>query len=386
MQTYFADLHIHIGRTNTGRPVKITGSKSLTVANILYDAQHVKGMDMIGVIDSHVPEVLDELEVMVDKGELSELEQGGLSYGELTLILGSEIEVNDESTQGPIHVLCFMPTLQTMRIFSKWLGERITNNTLSTQRLYESGKVLQQKVRELGGLFIPAHIFTPHKSLYGSGVKFSLAEVFDPDLIDAVELGLSSNTEMADSLKELHRYSFLTNSDAHSTQKIGREYQILQLESPTFTELWLALHNNHDRKVIKNFGLDPKLGKYHETACERCGHRSQATEECSQCGSLHFVKGVRNRIDELTDGVINNNRPPYIHQIPLEFIPKLGPKTLQKLRDQFGTEMNIIHRISQRELEGVVSPKMAEMIIKARKGTLSLESGGAGKYGKVSSE
>lgn len=69
------------------------------------------------------------------------------------------------------------------------------------------------------GLFIPAHVFTPFKSLYGKGVKTSLLEVFNPDLIDGVELGLSSDTSMADTIHELQPYTFLTNSDAHSLEK-----------------------------------------------------------------------------------------------------------------------------------------------------------------------
>ncbi len=64
---YYADLHIHIGRTASGRPVKITGARTLTLENILHEAAEVKGIDLVGVIDSHVPEVLDELERAMEK-------------------------------------------------------------------------------------------------------------------------------------------------------------------------------------------------------------------------------------------------------------------------------------------------------------------------------
>ena len=71
---------------------------------------------------------------------------------------------------------------------------------------------LQQKVKELSGISEPPNVFTPYKSLYGRGVTQSLTEVFDETLIDAIELGLSSNTDMADQIKELHEYTFVTNS------------------------------------------------------------------------------------------------------------------------------------------------------------------------------
>src|SRR5690625_4737459 len=116
------------------------------------------------------------------------------------------------------------------------------NVTLSSQRYYGSVKELQYKVKELGGIFIPAHVFTPFKSLYGRGVKKSLREVLDPDLIDAVELGLSSDTFMADQISELHEFTFVTNSDAHSLGKIAREYQQIKMKEASFKELEWALH------------------------------------------------------------------------------------------------------------------------------------------------
>ena len=144
------------------------------------------------------------------------------------------------------------------------------NIHLSSQRIYVSGKELQQKVKELNGLFIPAHVFTPFKSLYGKGVKHSLTEVLNPEYIDGIELGLSSDTYMADGIAELHSYTFLSNSDAHSLGKIAREYQTIAMNEPTFTELKKALSHEDGRGIVANFGLDPLLGKYHQTVCEKC--------------------------------------------------------------------------------------------------------------------
>lgn len=388
MQNYYVDLHIHIGRTATGKPVKITGAKSLTIENILVEATEIKGMDMIGVIDCHVPEVLDELSFLINKGEVFEWDEGGLRFQNVTLILGAEIEIYDDNCKGPIHVLAFMPTIERMREFSVWLSGRQKNITLSSQRIYETGLNLQRKVKELGGLFIPAHVFTPHKSLYGKGVNSSLNEVFNPTMIDAIELGLSSNTEMADQISELHSFTFITNSDAHSLPKIAREYQIIAMENPTFTELEKALHKEEGRGVIANYGLDPVLGKYHRTTCEKCFHliNDFLVEACPNCDHKGIVKGVYDRLQELKDTEEENpNRPPYIHQVPLEFIPGLGSKTLHKLRDYFKTEMAIIHEAPEDALLSVVKKPIAETILKARSGQLSIHAGGGGKYGKVKS-
>src|SRR5690606_13109537 len=117
-----------------------------------------------------------EMEDHLEGGEMIEHAQGGLLYHNLTVILGSELEIYDENCQGPVHVLCFLPTVEKMKLFSAWLSRHVKNIHLSSQRTYVSGRGLQEKVKELGGIFIPAHVFTPFKSLFGKGVKKSLTE------------------------------------------------------------------------------------------------------------------------------------------------------------------------------------------------------------------
>ncbi|MBD7964628.1 endonuclease Q family protein [Fictibacillus norfolkensis] len=378
-------MHIHIGASRTGKAIKITGSRSLTLRNILRVAKHVKGMDIIGIIDCHSPEVLRELKELKQEGFLRELEEGGLSINGLTLIPGAEIEMNDEHCKGPIHVLVYMPSIAAMENLSLWLSSRMKNIHLSSQRMYGSALELQKFVKNSGGLFIPAHIFTPFKSLYGKGVATSLSEVLDPTLIDGVELGLSSNTEMASRLEELSSFTFLTNSDAHSLEKIAREYQMLSLKEPTFKEFKMALQGKKGREIIANYGLNPYLGKYYNSVCETCLEVYLLdSKKCDKCGSKKFVKGVNDRINELQGTRTSKvNRPPYIHQIPLEFIPGLGPKSLMKLREAIGTDMDIIHSSTENQLKEIVKPAIAEQILSARNGDLSVQKGGGGTYGRV---
>lgn len=387
MRHFYADLHIHIGRTASGKPVKITGSKTLTLHNILHYASNQKGLDLIGVIDCHSPEILYELEVLVNRGEMVELAEGGLRYEQTTLILGSEIEIYDTYCHGPIHVLAFFPTIEKMKAFSHWMSRHVKNITLSSQRIYVDGRMLQQKVYEHDGLFVPAHVFTPFKSLYGKGVKASLTEVFDPNLIDAIELGLSSDTHMVSHIKEIQQYSFLSNSDAHSLGKMAREYVTLALNDANFNEFKMALRNQAERKISANYGLNPLLGKYYETVCADCGqHIADNINVCTNCNSAKLIKGVATRIQELSDveaPIVL--RPPYIHQVPLDFIPGLGAKMFERLLQAFGTEMNILHHVSKEQLMEVVPEKLAQLIDLARNGQLSFTHGGGGKYGKVDS-
>ncbi|ASB88608.1 TIGR00375 family protein [Bacillus sonorensis] len=385
MKEIFADMHIHIGRTESGRPVKITAARTLTLDEILIEASEHKGMGLIGIIDCHSPEVLAEIEKGVSAGRYTELDDGGIQYKETVLLCGAELEIYDDRCRGPIHVLAFMPTIEKMKEFSEWLSQRVTNIHLSSQRIYETGVGLQQKVKALGGLFIPAHIFTPHKSLYGKGVKSSLKEVFDERLIDAVELGLSSDTHMASHVSELNAYAFLTNSDAHSLGKIGREYNKLLMKHASFTEFSLALKGEAGRKIAANYGMNPQLGKYYQTACEKCGSLKEAHDAtCTSCGSTKFTKGVSTRLEELYDQDESPvKRPPYVHQVPLQMIPGIGPKTIQKLKRAFGTEMNILHHVKREELRDTLRPETAELVIKARTGEMQLQAGGGGTYGKV---
>ncbi|WP_085523475.1 endonuclease Q family protein [Tuberibacillus sp. Marseille-P3662] len=388
MKHYYSDLHIHLGRTPSGRPVKITGSDSLTIDNILTEAFYRKGMDIVGVIDCHVPEILEHLKSMASDGAVDELADGGVQYQGLTLMLGTEIEVYDHHCHGPAHVLAFFPYIHKIEQFSQWLAQHVTNITLSTQRYFGTIQALQTKIHDLDGLFIPAHIFTPFKSAYGVAVKRSLGEIFDLDQIDAVELGLSADTGMADQIPELHQFTFLTNSDAHSTPKIAREYQTFAMEAPTFSEFRRVLKKQGNRNVVANYGLNPRLGKYHKTCCAICFHQIRDdVRVCPYCGSQRIITGVSNRLQELkSEHGKSPERPPYIHQVPLEFIPKVGPKTLTKLITAFGSEMNVMHEVSTAELQDVVGRQVANLIVKGRDGSLAFETGGAGRYGRVKDE
>jgi len=391
MNTYFMDFHVHIGRSNSGAPVKITASRDLTFANIAQECKHRKGIDIVGIVDCASPEVIDDISQLINSGEMKPLKEGGLIYQDkVTIILGSEIETK-EANGGLSHQIAFFPYFEDVKEFSKTLSHLVTNVSLSSQNCKISAQEFFKIINRIGGILIPAHVFTPHKSVYGKCVK-RLKEMFSRATlkkIPAIELGLSADTEIADHLKELCEYTFLTNSDAHSLPKIGREYNIIELEKANFKEILLALQRKEGRRIIANYGLDPKLGRYHRTFCEVCNYIATSNPpvyKCEKCGSDKIVKGVFDRIVEIGDyqqSISPSHRPPYYHQVPLEFVPGVGKKTLNKLFNYFGTEMNILHKASYQEISQVVGFEIAKNIILARKGLLKLSPGGGGKYGKV---
>ena len=388
LKEFYADLHIHIGRTTSGQAVKISGSKDLTFANIAKEAAGRKGMDLIGIIDCHSPEVQKDIIDCLESGEMTELPGGGIAYRGTTILLGSEIEIYEEG-KGAAHLLAYFPDLAVMSHFTGWMAGHMKNVNLSSQRIYVTARKLQEEIYARGGIMIPAHVFTPHKGIYGN-VAPRMSDVLDLDMVSGVELGLSADSEMAGLISELDRFTFVTNSDAHSLGKIGREYNRIRLAEPSFREFAMALDQSEGRRVTANFGLNPRLGKYHRTYCLGCSRildgEKAMTGACPHCGSLKKVQGVLDRILDIADRkqpVQPDGRPNYHYQVPLEFIPGLGKATMKKLLERFGTEMAILHRASEEELAGTVGETMARQIVMARNGTLSLSAGGGGTYGKV---
>ncbi len=402
MKQFFADLHVHIGRAK-GQPVKITAARTLTVANILEECIVRKGIDIVGIVDASSPHVQHDLDLLIESGHLRQLEEGGLCYKNLvTLILGGEVETTDwvRGQEGvkarSAHCLCYFPFLDNIKKFTQELSVpgRVKNPGLSSQKANLTMQGLWEISDSLGGIMIPAHAFTPHKGVYGSCVR-SISEILSPrawESVPAIELGLSSDSFYADLISELSEKSFVSNSDAHSLPKIGREYNIIMMEEPNFKEMVMALRRVEGRAVIGNFGFDPKLGKYHRTYCEECHFTVDKTPPifaCSKCGTKadgrKVIMGVLDRIYQIRDNCTPtqpDHRPEYRHQIPLMNLPGIGKRTMDKLLEQH-TEMQILHQLNKQQLVGIVGGKTADIIIRAREGKLKVEAGGGGHYGRV---
>ena len=397
MEEIFADLHVHIGRSESGKPIKITAARSLNFANIARECADRKGINVVGVIDCASPYVIEDIENFLKTGEAYEIEDGGIIYKDkVCILLGSEVETSEVSRNGKCgaaHNVCFFPHLSDIKAFSEEMRHHIKNITLSTQRSNVSGYELIDIVEKYNGILIPAHCFTPFKSYYGNCVD-RMKDIFKEKFnkIFAIELGLSADTYLADMISELEDKTFVTNSDAHSLPKIAREYNKMLVKDISFKEIVKALKGEDGRKVICNYGLDPKLGKYHRTFCDNCNQvieTKEPVEICPYCGSDKVTFGVFDRIELIKDKKVSKSpkqRPPYIYQVPLTFIPGLGAKTIDKLLNQFGTEMTILHNLSKDDIEAVVGEKVASEVIASREGKMRIQAGGGGNYGKVSVE
>lgn len=374
--------------------MKITASRKLTFASIIEECSYRKGIDIVGIVDCAAPGVIADIERLVDEGELYPLDDGGLIHRDRVVVIpGAEIECVEDNG-GVSHHIGYFPSLGRLKEFSQIMKKYIKNMELSSQSCGVPARELFEVINATGGVFVPAHAFTPHKSVYGK-VTERLHTIFSDDQFDriaALELGLSADTDIADRIGELSDKSFLSNSDAHSRGRIAREYNILEMEAATFREIVLAWRNIQGRRIIANFGLDPRLGRYHRSYCHACNSLCAGEPPvlcCEKCSDRagKFVPGVLDRVVQIRDFVEPQHpewRPPYFYQIPLEFVQGLNKNILDRLIEHFGSEMAVLHRADRQELKMVVGWQIASDILCAREGKLTLSSGGGGKYGHVS--
>lgn len=384
MRQYCADLHVHIGRAQ-GFPVKITASEKLTLAAILEDGVRDKGLQIVGVVDCGSPLVLRDIKQMIDQGRLAPTRNGDLITEQgVMLLLGVEVE----SREG-VHFIAYLPDLSAVETWQKVMQRKVTNPNLSTQRsLLAATEVIDATVG-MGGIFVVAHAFTPHRGAYGCWVP-RLSEGLGRRMsqVKALELGLSSDTDMADMIKEARQYSFLSNSDAHSLANLGREYNLIRMANLSFAEFRMALAGENGRRIMANYGMHPHLGKYHRSFCPQCeklAPEQEATFNCDICGQ-RMIPGVWDRILAIRDYEEPHHpmgRPPYYYRLPLHFIPGLGPKTYGRLRQAFGSEIEIMERADLERMKRVIKPGVVHYIEKMRNNELEIIPGGGGYYGRV---
>ncbi len=200
-----------------------------------------------------------------------------------------------------------------------------------------------------------------------------------------MNFGLSADTEYADRIRELANKKFLTNSDAHSLPKIAREYNTFEMENISFESFKKALGYEEEKSkskteklnyIVCNNGMYSRLGKYNKTYCDICECVSEIKDgKCKKCGSKKIVKGVEDRVLEIADGksVSPKDRPQYMYKIPLEYIPKLGKKTKERMLEFYGTEMNILNKVSIENIEENFGKQIAKNIEIARNGNITIE-------------
>lgn len=433
-----ADLHLH---SRYSRAV----SQQMEPQTIAQWAAK-KGIDLVATGDWTHPLWLKELESQleeVEKGIYKLKSQFPISnfQKEPKFILSTEI--SSIYSQGGklrrIHNLVLAPSFTTVYKINKELKRRGCNLMsdgrpiigLSSKQLAELVWSCDEDV-----LIIPAHIWTPWFSMFGSKSGFdSIEECYGEfaKKIYAIETGLSSDPVMNWRIKELDNRSIVSFSDAHSPPKIGREATVFQKknlelrtknlgnrgESFSFQDLAGAIKQDKDSdwEIAYTIEFYPQEGKYHYSGHRNCGVRYSPEETkrkgttCPVCGRP-LTLGVMHRVEELASypalepikkenevGLVgyyhpvNKIRPPYVMLVPLmEILAEsfgIGV-TSQKVKIEYDNltknlapEFKILTQTKLEEIEHFGGEKIAEAIKKVRKGDIIVEPGFDGVFGKV---
>jgi uncharacterized protein (TIGR00375 family) len=250
-------------------------------------------------------------------------------------------------------------------------------------------------------LLVPAHAWTPHFSIFGAASGFdSIEECFDElsPHIHAIETGLSSDPAMNWRLSALDSITLLSNSDAHSPSKIGREANIFDTEISYPSMLDAIRTRKGFAGTIEFF---PEEGKYHNDGHRNCGVSLPPDETvrhnflCPVCGKKITI-GVMHRVQKLADraeGFRPAGSPPYRSIIPLaEIISEAlnvgaGSKSVNTLYfsmiEKLGNEFRILLDTPLDDIEKASHPLLSEAISKMRSGNVTVTPGYDGEFGKI---
>jgi len=317
----------------------------------------------------------------------------------MRFILSTEIEDVHR-----VHQLVYFPSLSAVESFKEHVRPFSKNlETDGRPNIALGGLELAQLAKDVEALIGPAHAFTPWTSLYAYHDSLESCYGDLASYVSFVELGLSADTSYADTIDELHRLTFLTNSDSHSPHpvRLAREFTRFSVGEPTFDELRKAILRVGGNKPVLNVGLPPQEGKYNESACISC-YTHYTLEEAERrrwkcrCGK-RIKKGVRDRIAQIAtrkEPLHPEHRPPYLHLIPLaEIITKaVGQHTpfsqtvskrWEELITEFGNEISVLVDGDMDRIRKVTSPAIADAIQLFREHKVIIIPGGGGQYGSI---
>ena len=371
-----ADFHIH-------SCFSMASSKDMLIKNIAPKSKQ-KGLQLVGTGDAFHPGWLDIVQESTTYSGDGIYTADGVDF-----VLTTEVEAKHR-----IHHVIIIPDIDIAREMSDKLLSK--NKTIDGRPKTDlDGAELLDLAHEYDCLIGPAHAFTPWTGMYKYYDSIYDCYGSKPDF---VELGLSADTYMADTIDELKDFVFLSNSDAHSPwpHRLGREFNQIELADLSYSSIKKAFKN---RDIKANYGLVPNLGKYHMTACTKCYKlvdpeiAKQNRMKCS-CGGT-IKKGVDFRISEIADFKKPKHpsfRPKYVHLMPLaEIISSVHSKGVttktvqriwQKLIDSFGSEIDVLINAPLADIDSLDS-KTSCGIKNFRNNTVEIIPGGGGKYGEI---
>jgi len=247
---------------------------------------------------------------------------------------------------------------------------------------------------------IPAHIWTPHFSLFGAFSGFDRLEDCFGDLsgeIHALETGLSSDPPMNWRISALDKYTLVSNSDAHSPAKLGREANLLA-EITDYAALRRALQTGEG--FLGTIEFFPEEGKYHLDGHRNCGVCLDPQEaialggKCPACGKKLTI-GVDHRVCELADRP-DGHRPecakPFERLVPLPEVigaalgvsaeSKRAQEAYFRLLRDLGDEFSILRSCSIGDIRAAAGELIAEGVRRVRGGEIHWQAGFDGEFGK----
>lgn len=405
---FIADIHIHSRHSRST-------SKNLDLESV-YQWARIKGIHVVGTGDFTHPEWMEELQEKLEPegNGLFRLKVPPKEPG-LPNILTREIDVR------------FCLSTEISSIYKH--GEKVRkNHNLVLAPDFETVKKINARLSTIGNLasdgrpilglpsrdlleivletsadahLIPAHVWTPWFSTLGSKGGYDSIEECYRDLsgqIFALETGLSSDPNMNWRLSTLDRYALVSNSDAHSPQKLGREANIFETE--------LSYHAMIDALKTKKgflgtYEFFPEEGKYHLDGHRKCNVALEPRESlernnlCPCCGKPLTI-GVLHRVEKLADR--ENPRKPedspgfeYIIPLP-EIIAEFtgaGPtsdrvqQAFTQIVSTFGNEFELLHAVPIEEIKSKSGELLAEAIRRLRKHEVKPQGGYDGQYGVI---
>ena len=310
-----------------------------------------------------------------------------------------------------VHLCIWMSSLEAAEAFSKKL-EDMGKNVASDGRPIlgiDSEEILKMVLDiDEHAMVIPAHAWTPWFAIFGSMSGFdSLEECFGENAkhIHAIETGLSSDPPMNWQLSALDNIALVSNSDAHSLEKLGREANVFEFKKrPDYFDITSAIKNRDKKKFLYTIEFFPEEGKYHMDGhrdCKVCltpKETKRAKNICPKCKKKLTV-GVMNRVSSLTQKQKNTktkkqkDRIPYKSVVPLQeivaecfgqgFKTKKVVTMYDKLLSECGTEFEILLDKSIGEIKKVGGEMVAEAIKRMRSGDIFVKPGYDGEFGVV---
>ena len=392
--SFIADLHIHSRFSRATSP-------DMMIPQLSRHAQ-LKGIQLLATGDFTHPEWLGML-----KQDLKPLGNGLFQHDETYFILSAEVNnasyVREKFHQ--LHNLLYVPSFEAAEKVNDFLGRygTLASDGRPTLKLdtRDMLKGILPLVPDL--MFVPAHIWTPWFSLYGSRSGFdSIAEAFGDmkQAITAVETGLSSDPPMNWRLSELDSFPLISNSDAHSPSRLGREANVFECEM-TYAEIRDTLRKKDAKRLLFTIEFFPEEGKYHYDGHRACNMRltpRQAiagNELCPVCGRKLTI-GVLHRVESLADrneGFIPPNAIPYKSLVPLEEIigQAIGAgrdtagvhSRYSALVRALGGEFNVLLNVPIKDIEEHSNERIAQGIANMREGRVLALAGYDGVFGTI---